>query len=155
MSSKSIFMSQLYSIKLQEFDLIVIGAGSGLDVANAAYQHGLRVAVIEKDRMGGTCLNNGCIPSKLLIHSADVAETIKHASLFGIKVDGYAIEFEKIVQRVNSIIDSDSDEIKKAFEGVDNPKLVPKECKFIGPKTITIVGEDSHSIITAEKILIA
>ncbi|MFZ0511654.1 MAG: FAD-dependent oxidoreductase [Candidatus Nitrosopolaris sp.] len=155
MSSKSIFMSQLYSIKLQKFDLIVIGAGSGLDVANAAYQHGLRVAVIEKDRMGGTCLNNGCIPSKLLIHSADVAETIKHASLFGIKVDGYAIEFEKIVQRVNSIIDSDSDEIKKAFEGVDNPKLFPKECKFIGPKTITIVGEDSHSIITAEKILIA
>ena len=44
-------MSQLYSIKLQEFDLIVIGAGSGLDVANAAYRHGLRVAVIEKDRM--------------------------------------------------------------------------------------------------------
>ena len=149
-------MSQLYSIKLQKFDLVVIGAGSGLkDVANAAYQHGLRVAVIEKDRMGGTCLNNGCIPSKLLIHSADVAETIKRASLFGIKVDGYAIEFEKIVQRVNSITDSDSDEIKNAFEGVDNPKLFPKECKFIGPKTITIVGEDSHSIITAEKILIA
>ena len=148
-------MSQLYLNKLQEFDLIVIGTGSGLNVANVASQHGLRVAVIEKDRMGGTCLNNGCIPSKLLIHSADVAETIKRASLFGIKVDGYAIEFEKIVQRVNSIIDSDSDEIKKAFEGVDNPKLFPKECKFIGPKTITIVGEDSHSIITAEKILIA
>ena len=148
-------MSQLYSIKLQEFDLIVIGTGSGSDVANAPYQHGLRVAVIEKDRMGGTCLNNGSIPSKLLIHSADVAQTIKRASLFGIKVDGYAIEFEKIVQRVNSIIDSDSDEIKNAFEGVDNPKLFPKECKFIGPKTITIVGEDSHSIITAEKILIA
>jgi UDP-galactopyranose mutase len=49
-------MSQLYSIKLQEFDLIIIGTGSGLYVANTAYQHGLRVAVIEKDRMGGTCL---------------------------------------------------------------------------------------------------
>ena len=148
-------MSQQYSIKLQKFDLIVIGAGSGLEVANAAYQHGLRVAVVEKDRMGGTCLNNGCIPSKLLIHSADIAETIKRADLFGIKVDGYAIEFEKIVQRVNSITDSDSDGIRNAFEGVDNPKLFPKECKFIGPKTITIVGDDSQDIITAEKILIA
>ena len=148
-------MSQHYSIKLQKFDLIVIGAGSGLEVANAAYQHGLRVAVVEKDRMGGTCLNNGCIPSKLLIHSADIAETIKRADLFGIKVDGYAIEFEKIVQRVNSITDSDSDGIRNAFEGVDNPKLFPKECKFIGPKTITIVGDDSQDIITAEKILIA
>jgi dihydrolipoamide dehydrogenase len=148
-------MSQHYSIKLQKFDLIVIGAGSGLEVANAAYQHGLRVAVVEKDRMGGTCLNNGCIPSKLLIHSADIAETIKRADLFGIKVDGYAIEFEKIVQRVNSITDSDSDGIRNAFEGVDNPKLFPKECKFIGPKTITLVGDDGQDIITAEKILIA
>ena len=139
---------------MQKFDLIVIGSGSGLDVANAAYQHGLRVAIIEKARMGGTCLNNGCIPSKLLIHSADVAETIKRANLFGIKVHGYDIEFEKIVQRVNSITDSDSDEIKSAFEGVDNPKLFPNECKFIGPKTIRI-SEDSGSILTAEKILIA
>jgi dihydrolipoamide dehydrogenase len=148
-------MSQHYSIKLQKFDLIVIGAGSGLEVANAAYQHGLRVAVVEKDRMGGTCLNNGCIPSKLLIHSADIAETIKRADLFGIKVDGYAIEFEKIVQRVNSITDSDSDGIRNAFEGVDNLKLFPKECKFIGPKTIAILGDESQNIITAEKILIA
>ena len=140
---------------MQKFDLIVIGAGSGLVVANAAYQHGLRVAVVEKDRMGGTCLNNGCIPSKLLIHSADIAETIKRADLFGIKVEGYAIEFEKIVQRVNSITDSDSDGIRNALEGVDNPKLFTKDCKFIGPKTITIVGDDSQDIITAEKILIA
>jgi ribulose 1,5-bisphosphate synthetase/thiazole synthase len=49
---------------IEKFDLIVIGAGSGLTVANAIFQHGLRVAVIEKDRMGGTCLNRGCIPSK-------------------------------------------------------------------------------------------
>lgn len=148
-------MSQHYSIKLQEFDLIVIGAGSGLEVANAAYQHGLRVAVVEKQKMGGTCLNNGCIPSKLLIHSADIAETIKRADLFGIKVDGYTIEFEKIVQRVNSITDSDSDGIRNAFEGVDNLELFPKECKFIGRKTIAIMGDESQNIITAEKILIA
>ena len=83
---------------------------------------------------------------------ADVAETIKHVNLFGIKVDGYAIEFEKIVQRVNTITDSDSDEMKNAFEGVDNPKLFPNRCKFIGPKTIRI-SEDS--VLTAEKILIA
>jgi dihydrolipoamide dehydrogenase len=139
---------------LQKFDLIVIGSGSGLDVANAASQHGLRVAIIEKDRMGGTCLNNGCIPSKLLIHSADVVETIKRAKLFGIEVHGYTIEFEKIVQRVNTITDSDSDQIRNAFKDVDNPKLFANECKFIGPKTISI-SEDSDRILTAEKILIA
>ena len=68
---------------VEKFDLIVIGGGSGLDVANAIFQHGLKVAIIEKDRMGGTCLNRGCIPSKLLIHSADVDETIKRAHIFG------------------------------------------------------------------------
>lgn len=133
----------------------MIGAGSGLDVANAAYQRGLRVALLEKDRLGGTCLNNGCIPSKLLIHSADIAETIKRAELFGIKVDGYNVEFEKIVQRVNSITDSDSDGIRNALGGLDNPKLYLKGCKFIGPKMITMLGDEDQGIITAEKILIA
>ncbi len=134
------------------FDLIVIGSGSGLDVANAVYQHGLKVAVIEKDKIGGTCLNRGCVPSKLLIHSADISEIIKSAHLFGIKVDGFTIDFESIVNRVNNITDSQSDEIKNAFAASQNPKLFSKECKFIGEKTITI-GEDQN--ISAEKILIA
>ena len=134
------------------FDLIVIGSGSGLDVANAAYQHGLKVAVIEKDKIGGTCLNRGCIPSKLLIHSADISEIIKSANSFGIKVDRFSIDFESIVKRVNDITDSQSDEIKNAFADSQNPKLFSKKCKFIGEKTITI-GEDQN--ISAEKILIA
>jgi dihydrolipoamide dehydrogenase len=150
---------------LQKFDLIVIGTGSGLDVANAAYQHELKVAVIEKNRMGGTCLNRGCIPSKLLIHSADVAETIKQADLFGLKVDGFSIDFQSIVERVNGIIDFQSEEIRKSFEGKDNPKLFAKECKFVGEKTISVhdaVSGDSNDnennetiTITADKILIA
>src|SRR5918911_1971042 len=122
--------------KLQKFDLIVIGSGYGLDVANAAYQHGLRVAVIEKGKMGGTCLNRGCIPSKLLIHSADVAETIKRAHIFGIKVDGFTVDFQGMVERVNNITDSSSQQIKNAFEGRENPKLFSDGCKFIGEKTL-------------------
>jgi mycothione reductase len=152
---------------LQEFDLIVIGSGSGLDIANAAYQRGLKVAIIEKNRMGGTCLNRGCIPSKLLIHSADVIETINRAKLFGIKVDRYSVNFEKIIERVNSIVDTDSDEIKNALKGIENPKLFSKKCKFIGQKMIKVgEGNDNNddddnstdcqnSIITADKIVIA
>lgn len=141
-------------LQKEEFDLIVIGSGSGLDVANAAAtQNGLKVAIIEKDRMGGTCLNRGCIPSKLLIHSADVAETIRHANIFGIKIDNFSVDFKKIVERVNSITDSDSEAIKSSYQNSDNPKLFLKECKFVGEKTISFVDEDKT--ITAEKILIA
>ncbi len=137
---------------MQEFDLIVIGSGTGLDVANSAAQTGLRVAIVEKDRMGGTCLNRGCIPSKLLIHSADVAETIKNAAQFGINVNsGFSIDFERIVSRTNHIIDSDSDGIREAFSEIDNPKLFPAKCSFIGEKMLSVGGET----IRADKILIA
>ncbi len=70
---------------VQQFDLIAIGSGAGLDVANAIASHGSRVAIIENGPLGGTCLNRGCIPSKLLIHSADVVETLRRAHLFGVQ----------------------------------------------------------------------
>ena len=157
------------SSKLQKFDLAVIGSGSGLDVASAAYQHGLRVAVIEKGKMGGTCLNRGCIPSKLLIHSADVAETIKSAHVFGLKVEGFSVDFHSIVEQVNETVDLQSEKIRKSFEGRENPKLFANECKFVGEKIISIEpgGNSSHHnsnsgngynetiMITADKILIA
>jgi mycothione reductase len=149
---------------LQKFDLIVIGGGSGLDVANAVAisQHGLKVAIIEKDRLGGTCLNRGCIPSKLLIHSADVIETIKSAEIFGIKVNGgFSIDFQKIISRVNNITDSESDDIKNRLDQTENPKLFSRECKFVGKKTIEFITKDDKDKKTnvdkliAEKILIA
>ncbi|MDE1878501.1 MAG: dihydrolipoyl dehydrogenase [Thaumarchaeota archaeon] len=136
---------------MKTYDLIVIGSGSGLDVANAAAQHGQKVAIIEKDRMGGTCLNRGCIPSKLLIHSADVAETIRNAGRFGIEVKGFTIDFQKIVSSTNQFTDHDSDQIRRAFDDMDNPKLYPFEGKFIDKKTLSVGTET----ISAEKILIA
>lgn len=136
---------------VKKFDLIVIGSGAGLDVASAAAQTGMKVAIIEKSRMGGTCLNRGCIPSKLLIHSADIAEVIKTAHVFGIQVERFTIDFRKIVDRVNSIIDSDSDDIRKGFNRSENPKLFPLECTFVDEKTLLVGGDK----ITSNIILIA
>ena len=101
--------------------------------------------------MGGTCLNRGCIPSKLLIHSADVMETIKTAGAFGINVEKISVDYKKIVSRVNEIIDYDSDSIRGAFEGLDNPVLFPAEGRFVGEKRIEVGGQT----IAAPKILIA
>jgi mycothione reductase len=139
----------------ENFDLIVIGSGSGLDVANAAAsQDGLKVAIIEKDMMGGTCLNRGCIPSKLLIHSANVAETIRRANIFGINTDNFSVDFEKIVKRVNNMTDAYSEAIRKSYQNLDNPKLFSKECKFVGEKKIAF-KDDETTTVTADKILIA
>jgi dihydrolipoamide dehydrogenase len=136
---------------VQKFDLIVIGSGSGLDVANAAAQHGMKVAIIERDRMGGTCLNRGCIPSKLLLHSADVMETIRNAGTFGVNVGSVTVDFEKIMKRTYDIVDPDAEGIRRAFDGIDNPRLFSHQCRFVGKKTILAGGET----ITADKVLIA
>jgi len=139
----------------ENFDLIVIGSGSGLGVANAAAsQDGIKVAIIEKDMMGGTCLNRGCIPSKLLIHSANVAETIRRAHIFGINTDNFSVDFEKIVKRVNNMTDANSEAIRKSYQNIDNPKLFSKECKFVGEKKIAF-KDDETTTVTADKILIA
>lgn len=125
----------------ENFDLIVIGSGSGLDVANAAASQNLKVAIIEKNMMGGTCLNRGCIPSKLLIHSANVAETIRRANIFGINAENFSVDFEKIVERVNDITDTGSEAIRKSYQNSDNPKLFLKECKFVGEKKLHLMME--------------
>ncbi len=136
---------------IEKFDLIVIGSGAGLDVANAVAESGLRVALIEKDRMGGTCLNRGCIPSKLLIHSADVMDIVRNAEKFGIRIKDVSIDFAGIVNRTNGIIDSDSNNIREAFGGIENPKLFAQEGRFVGQKEIAV----GDKIITAERILVA
>jgi dihydrolipoamide dehydrogenase len=138
---------------MKKFDLIVIGSGSGLDVANAAAtEKGFKVAIFEKDKLGGTCLNRGCIPSKLLIHSADIIEIIKKADIFGITVKDYTIDFQQIVNRVNKIVNTDSNEIKKGLQSSKNLQLFIQECKFIGEKKILIAND---KIITSDTILIA
>lgn len=138
---------------MKKFDLIVIGSGSGLDVANAAaIEKGFKVAIFEKDKLGGTCLNRGCIPSKLLIHSADIIEIIKKADVFGITVKDYTIDFQQIVKRVNKIVNTESNEINKGLQASKNPQLFLQECKFIGEKKILIAND---KIITSDTILIA
>jgi dihydrolipoamide dehydrogenase len=103
----------------------------------------------------GLVLNRGCIPSKLLIHSADVAETIKRAHIFGIKVDGFTVDFQGMVERVNNITDSSYERIKNAIWGIENPKLFSYECKFIGEKTLSLGEDKNKKSLTADKILIA
>lgn len=88
-------------------DLVILGGGAGgLVVASVIAQLGLKVTLIEKTaRLGGDCLHNGCVPSKTLIHSARVAHLMRHADRFGLPVVDFDIEFEKVIDHVNDVID--------------------------------------------------
>ena len=136
---------------MQTFDLIVIGAGSGLNVSSAAADMSMKVAVVEKGPMGGTCLNRGCIPSKIIIHSADVAETIKKSKLFGINSKISSIDFKRITSRASNLVDKEAREIEEAIIEDKNTTLFKTESKFIAERTLK-AGKET---IKGDKIVIA
>lgn len=136
---------------MKNFDVLIIGAGSGLDIATFFEGQGASVALLEEGPMGGTCLNRGCIPSKMLIHSADVAETIKNAQKFGIKARIEDVDFTSIVKRVNSVIDTDSASIEKAIKEQSKIALYKMKGKFVGEKELEL---NNGERISANKIYI-
>ena len=99
------------------FDLIVVGSGPGGYVAAIrASQLGMKVAVIERESLGGICLNWGCIPTKALLKSANVFEYIKHASDYGITVSDAKHNFGEVVQRSRNVADGMSKGIQFLFK---------------------------------------
>lgn len=135
---------------MKKFDVLVVGSGAGLEVASFAAERDMSVALVEEGPLGGTCLNRGCIPSKMLIHSADVLETIKSSEKFGIKSKIEAIDFASIVKRVSEVVDTDSAGIEKAIRESGNPTLYKMRGKFIGPKKM-VVGDEE---IEGERVFI-
>ncbi len=135
---------------IKSFDVIVIGAGTGLDIVSEAAEKGMKVALIEKGPMGGTCLNRGCIPSKILLHYADVAETISNANEFYMKLGKPKIDFKKIVETTSNFVDKDANEIELGIRENKNITLYKTLGKFVGKKIIKVKNEE----ISADKIFI-
>lgn len=141
---------------MDEFDFLVIGSGSGLDVANVAVNQGQSVAIVEKGRIGGTCLNRGCIPSKQLLYHADVLETVQNAGEFHIdaSVDGF--DFQRIVEEVTEDVREDSESIRRGLRSSDDHELYDGEARFVDERTVEIAGgEDDGAQVRAETVLIA
>jgi len=137
---------------MEHFDVIVIGAGSGLNISSVTSNNlGLKTAIVEKGPMGGTCLNRGCIPSKMVIHAADVAETIDKAKIFGINAKGYTVDFKKVTERASKMVDKDARDIEAAIRANKKITLFKTEGKFIGYKTLQV----GNKKIKGDKIIIA
>ncbi|KZN26480.1 dihydrolipoamide dehydrogenase [Haladaptatus sp. R4] len=136
---------------MDDYDIVVIGGGTGNKVALAAADRGESVALIERGPLGGTCVNRGCNPSKTLIHRADVAETVRHAGEFGIDADLDRIDFPRIVHEVTEMIDGKSDELRRAIEERETITLYRDEAKFVGERTLRVGDEE----IRGEKVVVA
>lgn len=133
-----------------EFDVIIIGAGSGNSLLTPDYDN-LRVAIIEKDLFGGTCMNRGCIPTKMLVYAADIASHIAHSSMYGIDATINSVRWPDIVDRVFGRVDTVAPAGKAYRESQDNVRVFTGEGRFVATKVIEVNGER----ITADNIVIA
>ena len=133
-----------------EFDVIIIGAGSGNSLLTPDYEN-LRVAIVEKDIFGGTCLNRGCIPTKMLVYTADVAMHIANAARFGIDASIDKVRWIDIRDRVFDRIDPIPPSGKAYRESLENVRVFTGEARFVSPRVMEVNGEH----ITAEHIVLA
>ena len=142
---------------MTDYDVIVIGAGPGGYVAAIrSSQLGMKTAIVEKRWMGGVCLNVGCIPSKALLKSADVADTLRNRGKeFGFKVEGLTLDFGEAVKRSRRI----SNRLTKGVGFLmkkNNVDVHMGKAAFVDAHTLTVTGEDGETkTLTAKNIIIA
>lgn len=135
----------------QNFDLVILGSGSGgYAAALRGAQLGLSVALIEKDKLGGTCLHRGCIPTKALLHAAEVADVTREAGNFGVNAEFKSIDMSV----VNKYRDGIVDKLYKGLSGLvgsKNINFVQGEGRMTGPKSVTVNGE----VYTGKNLILA
>jgi len=135
---------------MERFDVLVIGSGSGMNVASTAVDNGFRTAVVDNGPMGGTCLNRGCVPSKMLIYPADVITILKEAEKLGVNATISSIDFKNIMTRMHTLVNGDSSTQARAVEATPDLTWFKDTGEFTSDYTMQV----SEHTITAEMIFI-
>ena len=142
---------------MEHFDAIIIGIGqAGNPLASALSKQGHKTAVIERSHPGGSCINYGCTPTKIMIGAATAVHSAKTAKDVGIMVSSVKTDFRQLVSHRNKIIEQRRDGIQKKIEEDENIELIIGEGKFIGKNQLQVIlkSDRSHRKITADKIFI-
>ncbi len=139
-----------------EFDLVVIGSGpGGYSAAVRAGQYGLRTAIIEKDpKLGGTCLHVGCIPTKALLHTADVWEHFLHPEADGIECQNPRLNYPKVIDRKNGIVAKHSKGVEFLMKK-NKIEWIKGRATLKGGGKIEVSGEKGAQTVEAKNIIIA
>jgi len=122
------------------FDVVIVGGGpGGYPAAIRAAQYGLRVALIEKERLGGVCLNWGCIPTKAMLRSADVLETMQHSADFGILADNVRLDYPAVLKRKDTIVKGLTDGVGQLLKA-NGVTVYNGHARFNSPNALDVVG---------------
>lgn len=138
-----------------ERDLIIIGGGpGGYEAAIRGSQLGAKVTLIEEDKLGGTCLNRGCIPTKALYKNAEVINSLKNLEEFGVYLSDYKFDMEKVQARKNEVVNKLVSGIDQLLKG-NGVEVIKGRASFKGSKILEVVTEKGAEELTAENIIIA
>ena len=135
---------------MAHFDLVVVGAGSGNSLLTAELAE-RRVAIVERGDFGGTCLNRGCIPSKMLVHVADVAEATRHAGRLGISARLDEVRWPEVSERVFGRIDPIAVAGEEYRQGLANVAVYKGQARFCGPRRLEVDGAP----VTGDAVVLA
>lgn len=136
---------------MKQYDVIVIGSGAGSIIADEAVAKGLKVALVDKGPIGGTCLNLGCVPSKVLIYAADRIVEIQEAKKLGIAAEIKSIDFASIMERMRKSRLESQTYIRKGITETENMAFYEREGHFVEDYGMEVDGEK----IKGKKIFIA
>jgi dihydrolipoyl dehydrogenase len=135
-----------------DYDIIFIGGGpAGYEGAIAAGKKGLKAAVIEMDKPGGTCLQRGCVPSKALLHTVKFIKQIKAAAKAGIKIENHTVDIPTILKQKNRVVSKLTKGIESLFKQY-NVTMINGKGKVTGPETVTVNNDQT---LNAKHIVIA
>lgn len=134
------------------FDAIIIGTGqAGPSLAGRLTDKGMRVAIIERNRFGGTCVNNGCIPTKTMVASAYAAFVARRAAEYGVVVDGEVrVDMKKVKARKDAVSGRSNKGVETWLKGMERCRVIEGHARFESPRTIAVNGE----VLEADRIFI-
>lgn len=136
---------------MKEYDVIVIGSGAGLNITYKALSEDMKVALVAREYLGGTCMNVGCVPSKTLLYTADKVTQIEEARKLGIKAEISSIDFPSIMERMRNARKNSTESIRRDLQESKNLDFYEEEGQFIDEYTM-VVGEEK---IKGKNIFIA
>jgi pyruvate/2-oxoglutarate dehydrogenase complex dihydrolipoamide dehydrogenase (E3) component len=140
---------------MKSFDAIVIGSGQGgIPLAKKLAECGWKTAIIEKDLIGGTCINTGCTPTKAMVASAKAAYDFSGAKDLGIKIKGFNVNLAAVKKRKDKIVKDFRNGVANGIEKTKNLTLIRGTASFSGNKKISIENKNGTEEITANKIFI-
>lgn len=139
-----------------QFDVVVLGGGpAGYATALRAAQLDLSVAMVEKDKIGGTCLHRGCIPTKALLHAAEVADATRDSEQFGVLADFKGIDMSAVNTYKDGVVDKGYRGVQGLIKAAKRITAVTGEGRLAGRDTVAVTGEEGERRLTGRSVVLA